>query len=366
MITSVRENMTPGSRYHFHLFYSDLASWEEQVIQRLNNKDNSCFVVSLRKLKPEDNLFSSLPKCRRHGQAALMRLNLPHLLPDVDRVLYLDGDMLVQGDLTELYSAPLDDNLLAGVRDSFYFAAKPPTLLEHFPPMSYINSGVLVMDLAKMRQENTTQRFLAVAPEVTKFWLCPDQDIINYACVGRIKYLHPKYNWITVLREALGQEKRRARYNKVHQVDYKSSREIESEAVIFHFLGGRPAKRPWEYINGAYATQWLHYFLKSPVSHLELALCHYEESTGAKQSCTYSDALSQTLNGVTRYTLCGCLTLLTICSTWDPESDRLKKRIKLFGIIPILSSRGTRRSIQWKLFNCFPIWKKDVNFEAKK
>lgn len=89
--------------------------------------------------------------------AALLKFDLPQLLSHLEKVLYLDGDILVTKDLTGLYETVLEDNLVAAVVDSgsIYYQHKYVKSVAN-----YFNSGVMLLNLEKMRAENYTQQLI--------------------------------------------------------------------------------------------------------------------------------------------------------------------------------------------------------------
>ncbi|MDA9409913.1 hypothetical protein XH80_25165 [Bradyrhizobium sp. CCBAU 45384] len=125
------------------------------------------------------------------------RLLIPVLFPEtVNRVLYLDADLLVLDDLGPLWDADLEGAAAGAVLD-----ALDPLLkiggpgLEQLPTVrNYFNSGVLLIDLARWRQEQISERaieYLTGHPHS----LFPDQDALNVACDGLWKALDTRWNF---------------------------------------------------------------------------------------------------------------------------------------------------------------------------
>jgi lipopolysaccharide biosynthesis glycosyltransferase len=106
------------------------------------------------------------------------RLMLPALLPELDDVIYADGDVVFCRDLLELADLDLGENLVAGVLDG---------------PGGYINSGFLVLNLARLRREKTYEVWVEESRRVC--YQFPDQDLLNATCRGRILYLPIKFNF---------------------------------------------------------------------------------------------------------------------------------------------------------------------------
>lgn len=87
--------------------------------------------------------------------SALLKFVLPELLPNLDRVLYIDGDIIVKDDLSEIFLTDLGDNYVAAVIDSGTIYYKKPIVDE---VQHYFNSGIMYLNLAKMREDGSTKK----------------------------------------------------------------------------------------------------------------------------------------------------------------------------------------------------------------
>lgn len=257
------------------------------------------------------------------------------MLPELDRVLYLDGDIIVHRDLSQLYTTELGNNLLAAVRE---------IALAHsdYPRQSgiaeSINSGVMVMNLARMRDENCIGQFLRTKAEAPASWLYPDQDVLSVCCAGRIHFLPPRCNgMIRHYRDLTGQGMEA--FNRFFGTSYPDTEELEADFLLTH-LAGTHGQRPWESTRSICGDLWEHYFRSSPLRHLELK----------------RNPIPRRNDG-TDYRLFGCLPLLSIRHKYLPQADTLKTRVLLFGCLPLLIAKGQARSVTWKLFSFIPLWK---------
>lgn len=108
------------------------------------------------------------------------------MVPQIpDRILYLDADVLCRGDFTQMYDSDITDVEIAGVPDRYgkwFFG----NILKH----DYLNSGVLLMNMANIRTSGVFQRCRDLCREVKMFM--PDQTALNKAALKR--KLPPKYN----------------------------------------------------------------------------------------------------------------------------------------------------------------------------
>ena len=156
----------------------------------------------LRVLTPDDVSLRNLKISDHATTAVYYRLLLPELMdPAVSRVLYLDCDMVVKGDVTELWNADVDGCALAAVRDPFFTAYEK---LGIPPGRGYFNSGVMLINLDHWREHGHAARVVAYIrdnPEKITAW---DQDGLNAVLHSQWLELHPRWNVQTILFEHEG------------------------------------------------------------------------------------------------------------------------------------------------------------------
>ncbi|QAT42779.1 glycosyltransferase family 8 protein [Aminipila luticellarii] len=123
------------------------------------------------------------------------RLFIPVMFPEYDKAIYLDSDVVVPGDISELYRTELGDHLLAAAAD--HSVAGVPPFVDYIEngvgvkKDQYINSGVLLMNLKKMRESRLEHRVLELMDTYHFDCIAPDQDYLNVLCNDRIVYLPP-------------------------------------------------------------------------------------------------------------------------------------------------------------------------------
>jgi lipopolysaccharide biosynthesis glycosyltransferase len=140
---------------------------------------------------PEFSTASGLPK------AACARFLIPHVIPkSISRILYLDADILVLGDLAPLWHQDLKGAVVGAVLDGLdkQIKAKGARVARVPWVKQYFNAGVLLMDLGRWRSERISEQaleYLRRTPD-SPFG---DQDALNVACDGRWTPLHPRWNF---------------------------------------------------------------------------------------------------------------------------------------------------------------------------
>lgn len=189
-IYSILENMHTEDHLHvICLLSEELPERLKQKIRTLG-EGRACYSFVSLKGRLQDIYVDA-----KYTEAASYRLLLPDLLPEYDKVMYIDCDMIVRNDLARLYhSIDLGTNYLAAV-----FEAPMDFQMEHLKtigcaPSEYINSGFLIMNLELMRRDGMVQKFIeASKADYLEF---PDQDVLNQLCRKRILGLPPYYNSI--------------------------------------------------------------------------------------------------------------------------------------------------------------------------
>jgi lipopolysaccharide biosynthesis glycosyltransferase len=164
---------------------------------------------------------------------------LPEVLGDEERTIYSDVDVLCVGDVKPLWEIDLKGNIIAAVSEGEAGEFKKKLIgLEGDAP--YFNSGVLVMDLKAMRNENATSVLMNNTIKYSTLIAWPDQDVINITFYRRILSLNPIWNCFSIV--SLGKREK---------------------AVIRHFANA--SQKPW--CNICKNRTWpvyLKYLLKSP------------------------------------------------------------------------------------------------------
>lgn len=181
--------------YHFIILTQDEIKNEVNRLAELLYQSYTNFSVSIKNI--DHDLFCDIKIFSPHiTQASFYRLLIPELVTGYDKCIYLDSDILVDGNLQELFDIELGNNYLAGVKDCHIFT-DGLTMTRHqmdlgIPSLkNYINAGVLLMDLKKMREDGVVIRFLKQAKKENRF---EDQDVLNFCCYDFIKILPIKFN----------------------------------------------------------------------------------------------------------------------------------------------------------------------------
>jgi lipopolysaccharide biosynthesis glycosyltransferase len=170
--------------------------WKPKEVKRITGMQTSTATLEVREI--DANLFSAVKLARGFPLATAYNVLAPDfLLQDEHRAIYMDADMVVMEDLTSLWEMQLSTAVGAVLDAHIVWMASPsmwrPWKEEKVNPMTpYLNTGLMLIDLDRWREEKLTVRTLEYLERYTM--PCVDQDALNFALNGAFDQLHPRYN----------------------------------------------------------------------------------------------------------------------------------------------------------------------------
>lgn len=190
-IFSLLDSAGPDTFYDIIVLHSGEQPAVTGLAELKEKFDN--FKISFRSV---GDAFKGAFEIRGITYAAYYRLLAPEILPDYDRVIYFDVDMIFRRDLSALYTMPLGDNYLGAVYaismntepDGMKYAESIGAV-----PGDYFLSGFLVMNLAEMRKDDLVPRFKKLAVNNYRY---QDMDIMNIICKGKIVPVSSIYSFV--------------------------------------------------------------------------------------------------------------------------------------------------------------------------
>ena len=218
-----------------HVHYLHGPSFPARSIERLRGMlDRLGAGSTFHLIAPER--VAGLPVVSMFTAAMWYRIFLPELVPESDRVLYLDVDTIAVDSLEPLWATDLGDHYLGAVTNVFmpHHMQRPASL--GLTRETYFNSGVLLLNLDAMRRDGCTQALRDYAVERGEAIAWPDQDALNAVLGARRLALHPRWNCMNSLRFDWA--------TKVFDADVVA--EALARPGIRHFEGPGDNK-PWHY-----------------------------------------------------------------------------------------------------------------------
>ncbi|MDR1233112.1 MAG: glycosyltransferase family 8 protein [Puniceicoccales bacterium] len=148
------------------------------------------------------DVLENFPTEARFNSVVFYRLAIPKVFPELDRVVYLDCDIVAIGDIFELWNEDLNGRPFGAVEEDGNFSdekirADKLAYLKFPEENRYYNSGVLLIDSKKFEESKIFERVIEQVKQTKIFFPCPEQDAMNI-CLRNDEHLplHPKYNFI--------------------------------------------------------------------------------------------------------------------------------------------------------------------------
>ena len=187
-ITSALMNSDFDVKLIYHILVpKDISRDDKLAIKSIEKRFDNC-QINIIEMGNEYDTFSD--GNGRLGPATYYRISLPSILPNVDKILWLDCDTLIRKDLTPIFSIDMTGLYFLGFQDSQSFK-----VFGH-PDDRYICAGVLLMNLKKMREDNLEQKMKDFLVLHDKDADKQDQTAINSVGYDGIRFLPPKYGTI--------------------------------------------------------------------------------------------------------------------------------------------------------------------------
>ncbi|AVT56865.1 lipopolysaccharide 3-alpha-galactosyltransferase [Pectobacterium versatile] len=232
----------------FHVFTDKLSDGDKARFQEMAEQYNTTINIYI----VDCTWLKTLPETKLWSYAIYFRFIIADYFYQIlDRVLYLDADIICNGSLQELIKLDISSHIAAAVLDgdSSWWENRAQKLQQPELSNGYFNSGVLLIEINNWHQASVTEnsmRFL-IDPEMKKVITHPDQDVLNILLAGKANQLGYKYN---------------TQFSINYELKYSNGESaptpISTETVFIHYIG--PTK-PWHKWAANYSCT--KYFLKA-------------------------------------------------------------------------------------------------------
>ena len=256
-ISSILKNKNENTIYDIYILCRNVSETKKKKFMELNTDKTIINNIDMNGLEDfSDYEIEGIPA----NQTAIYKFFIPDILNGLNRVLYLDGDIIVKKDLEELYNLDIgNNNYIAAVKDTNGLDYK--SLRES--NYRYFNSGVMLMNLQKMREDNLSEKLLNYRKNGYNRLM--DQDTFNFILKDSTLLLDFKYN--TQINALASEIQRYKNYNLMNIKKYWNiSDEVENvnnlieKSVILHYTKAKP----WKFYDGYGNDIWFEHYIKSP------------------------------------------------------------------------------------------------------
>lgn len=247
MLISIKSNRKLTSCYEVNILSNNISDESKQKLKYIADDMFKVNIIEMQQKEilpdiPSQTAIDELPA----NHSALYKFCIPNLFEKYDKVLYLDCDLLVMDDLSPLFNIDLSGRYVAASADSLQFLRPPHFKRIQSSNKTYFNSGVMLLNLKKMREDNIVNSLIDYRINGINYYM--DQDAFNVVFNDNVVYIPFYYNMdYTTLRKFNCTELRKY----YHLGKYDRLPVLYRRAKIFHFTG---FSKPWKY-NVPYFTK---------------------------------------------------------------------------------------------------------------
>ena len=190
-LESLIENSSKKYYYSIKVLYTNISEENKKKINKYKRENVNIEFVDLNYYieKVKDKLYTR----DYYTNTTYFRLFIANLYPQYNKAIYLDSDIVVLGDIAELYNQDIGDNLIAAAPDDVIqttkvfqeYAEKVVGVADY---RNYFNARILLMNLDEFRRFDFQNKFLYLL-ETIKFTVAQDQDYLNRLCKGKVKII---------------------------------------------------------------------------------------------------------------------------------------------------------------------------------
>lgn len=215
-------------KFIFHVFIDILTEDERKNFAQLAADYNTCIyihVVNCQKL-------ASFPTTKNWSVATYFRFIIgDYFIGQQDRILFMDADIMCQGNMSELFTLPLEDKVAAVVpeRDKVWWQSRAQGLECPELENGYFNAGLLLINVSAWAQEYVSAKALTMLSDknIASKLSYLDQDLLNITLAGKVEFIDYKFN---------------TQFSLNYELKSEVVNPITDETVLIHFIG--PTK-PW-------------------------------------------------------------------------------------------------------------------------
>ena len=257
---SIIENTNEKEKLFFHIFTTSMNEHNsEKLLNSALNNQIKIYYIDLNNYK---EMIDKIIVRTHVTYASLLKFEIANILKNVDRALYLDSDIIVKKDLTELFNLDLNNKYAAVVPELWKYLDSDISDVNK----QYFNSGVMMMNLKKMREDKISKKLWNKKIELSqdKKNRTMDQDTLNSVLGDNVVFLGVKYNFNPYF------------YNKKYlnilsineKKNYNNINDLMDEVRIIHYVGKED--KPWLYETARLINEWDKYYCLSVNKNIKL------------------------------------------------------------------------------------------------
>lgn len=276
-VISILKNSSIENNFIFYIISADISDENKNIIKSLNYLNNNIEFIFIcgKSILEKVDLENYMRRMENYNYISIetyFRFFIADLIPQHNKILYLDADLIVMDDLQKLYNFNIDNYIMGVVQDmnmevlvkTDYKISSGLNFRQYFmnilkkQNLKYFNAGVLLLNLKKWRENNVLNELLKFCEENNPLEY-QDQDALNAVLENNVIYLDSRYNLFKDFDFYIS-----------HQNDKNRIKELKKcfkNPGIIHYIG---ENKPWVYKEKFWYSyekikEWWRYYRISPL-----------------------------------------------------------------------------------------------------
>lgn len=246
-IQSLKDNFFSEGKLLIYVIGNQLSKEYKARFKKFNDDKTQLRIIDF-----EEKLEKEFQEKSYVTRTALIKFAIPRLLFDYEKILYLDSDVLVRGDISSLLNIDIEGYYCAAVAD--LVAMNVLGCHKKINRMRFFNSGVILINAKRCREEKIEEKLFKWKMEHPEYMFM-DQNALNAEFHDEVRYLSPVWNAMifNILEEKISLNY----FNSFYHTDYKDIQEMKETANILHLTN---KYKPWKYTYVFGEKEWMDVF----------------------------------------------------------------------------------------------------------
>ena len=263
-LNSLLNYVSDNRKYNIFILETDISDINKNYIEQVGKGKANVSITFINTVEQFNKYGTEKLFCHLYFTKEMyLRIFIPSILSDFDKAIYIDIDTIIMDDISKLYDMDLGDSYLGAAKDfntivnyKYYDSVKKyfDEILKFKDVNTYFNSGVLLMNLQKLREISVIEKTYELLDKYKEL-LYPDQDILNLICEGNYLPISNCWNYVPLINMALIQDE-----------DFLPIMPDWADGVvnrkIVHYIS---EEKPWDVPERPYSTKWWQEAKKTPV-----------------------------------------------------------------------------------------------------
>ena len=249
LIESIIQNAEQKRPYEIFILTTNISLKNQENLKNQIKNDKRFFIEFI-----NVNEFIKDKKLNIYSHLSIetyFRFFIFDLFPDIEKVLYLDSDLIINSDIADLYDINIDGKYLAAAKDidiagllnfekdkGIYIK----NVIGYQGKDEYFQAGVILFNVQEIKKKISTENLFKIAQKRKWYWM--DQDILNYVFKGNVLYLNQQWNCIMNWKNLIEGMCRMDILKLAPKQLFNEYLEARKNPFIIHYAGNQ---KPWEY-----------------------------------------------------------------------------------------------------------------------